>query len=162
MDEKKKNGSVQKNCLLLLVVLSFNFLFGSCSKDGNDNSDFINMSNIEGIYVGEYQRLSNGQRGTAYMGNITIKKTLSGAYTLDAICDEYGFNQRIEGVKITNEGDRIHIDRSILDQDEWKTINDFWDVTGGITNNKLRVIIVHEVNDIVVEDYDFLNGTKKN
>ena len=148
--------------ILLLVVLSFNFLFGSCGKDDIVGSGSINVSNIEGTYVGEFIRLSNGQRGTAYVGNITIKKTTSGAYTLDAICDEYELSQRIEGVQITNEDDRLGIKRNLLDQDKWATLIDFWNVQGLLYNNKLRVIFVHEVNDIVVEHYDFLNGTKKN
>ena len=91
-----------------------------------------------------------------------IKKTLNGSYTLEAICDEYGLNQRIEGVKITNASNGISITRSILDQDEWETINDFWNVTGGIADNRLRVIFHHEVNDSTVDFYDFLDGTKKN
>ena len=160
-----------KSWNIVMIYVLFVSALTSCSKEkpSEDVSADDILSNIEGRYVGtftnEHHNGTYERQGTSYVGNVTITKQTSGVCSIDVICDDYGLNARIEGIKTSKGMNVIYFQKNGLDIINWKESPLIWTLNGNIGSDRnLKCTIVSYVygkSDVEGADiYHFQDGKK--
>lgn len=146
MEEKKTRlpltlktlKSVTYLCIMGLGAIFTLLLMFSCGDDDNNNSPgYISVENVEGMYIVTIScQMQNGEEvHTKSTGNLTIKKQEEGIYSLDLICDEYGLNERIEGVSIKEYGEYLSVSNRNPDNETRKSLPLWYHTSFSIKSN---------------------------
>lgn len=160
---------IGNNTKLMAITILGVIMQMSCNENTPTITTDEILAEIEGMYIGTFtNEFHNGtyeRQGTSYTGNVTITNQSVGIYSLDVVCDDYGINTRIEGVKISKGDNRVHFSKSVLDVNDYKSLPIFWTAEGNIGSDRhlefsIASYIYGSSSTNGTDIYHFSNGKK--